>query len=523
MLKNISIIYFLSNPIKFLIIVIYFIPITIYAQSELDYKIVNKIKNESYDNSQAYDILDHITGVFGPRLSGSKIYMDAARWAKDQLESWGLEDVHFESYSDDFRSWSINSYSIELLKPRYLKINGLPYAWVKNTRGKIKGVPVLIDHNNLEELKKYSGDLRGKIILNPVVSDRDDVRTGPFTDEVLAAAASHNMPNNPKGLDNSGLEPFTESLKRRISKKKETDIIQSFLLKEKVAAVITGSSSNHGIIYARQLPYHKQGDLKPVPHFVIGKEDHRLISGMIRKGLNPELKLHLNVNFKDVSENHVNVFGEIPGVDEKLKDQIVLIGGHYDSYHSGTGAADNGQGCATLMEVMRILKNIDIKPRRTIRIALWGGEEQGLNGSLDYCEKYVGDMINGTRRKEHSKISAYFNHDNNGHNIRGIFLQGNPALRLIFEDYLTPFHDIGAKTVTVENACCTDHVPFDALNIPAFEWIQDPMHYFTHQIHTNFDIIDLVTKDSLKKNAAIIATFVYHTAMRDELLPRKNN
>ena len=248
MLKNSSIIYFLSNPIKFLIIVIYFIPFTIYAQTELDYKIVNKIKNESHDNSHAFDILNHITGVFGPRLSGSKIYMDAARWAKHQLESWGLEDVHFESYSDDFRSWSINSFSIELLKPRYLKINALPYAWVKNTRGKIKGVPVLIDHNNLEELKKYSGDLRGKIILNPEVGDRDDVRTGPFTNEVLAAAASHNMPNNPKGLDNSGLDPFTESLKRRISKKKETDIIQSFLLKEKVAAVITGSPSNHGII-----------------------------------------------------------------------------------------------------------------------------------------------------------------------------------------------------------------------------------------------------------------------------------
>ena len=515
-------IYPVYYPIKFSILLIYFTSLIMYAQSELDYKIVNKIKEESNSNSQAYDILDHITSVYGPRLSGSKQYMDAAIWAKEQLESWGIENVHFESYSDDFRNWSINSFSIELLKPRYLKINGLPYAWVTKTKGKIKGVPILLDHDNLEELNKYSGKLRGRIILSPIVGDRDDVRTGPFTDEILAASASHNMPNNPDGLDNSGLEPFTESLKRRVSDKKETDLIQSFLLKEKVAAVITGSASNNGIIYARQLPYHKQGDLRPVPHFVIGKEDHRLISDMIRKGLEPQLSLQLNANFKDVSDNHVNIFGEIPGVDEELKDQIVLIGGHYDSYHSGTGAADNGQGCATLMEVIRILKKIDIKPRRTIRIALWGGEEQGLNGSLDYCEKYVGDIVNGTKGKEHSKISAYFNHDNNGHNIRGIFLQGNPALRPIFEDYLSPFYDIGAKTVSVENACCTDHVPFDALNIPAFEWIQDPMHYFTHQIHTNLDIIDLVTKDSLKRNAAIIATFVYHTAMRDKLLPRKD-
>ena len=493
-----------------------------YPQSELDYNIVNKIKEDSDNNSQAYKILDHMTSVFGPRLSGTKNYMDAAIWAKEKLESWGIENVHFDSYSDDFRTWSMKSYSIELLKPRYMQINGLPYAWVRKTRGKIKGVPILIDHNNLTELTKYSGRLRGKIILNPTVRNRDDVRTGPFSDEVLAAAANHNIPNNPDGLDNSGLEPITESLKRRVSNKKETDIIQSFLLKEKVAAVITGSASNNGIIYAKQLPYHRQGDLIPVPHFVIGKEDHRLISDMINKGLKPELSLQLNVNFKDVSNNHVNIIGEIPGVDEELKEQIVLIGGHYDSYHSGTGAADNGQGCATLMEVMRILNNINIKPRRTIRIALWGGEEQGWNGSMDYIEKYVGDIVDGTKRNEHSKISAYFNHDNNGHNIRGIFLQGNEELRPIFEDYLSPFNDIGAKTVSVENACCTDHVPFDALNIPAFEWIQDPMHYFTHQIHTNLDIIDLVTKESLQRNAAIIATFVYHTAMRDELLPRKD-
>jgi len=520
-LKNIKIKYRLAYFLKVIAILFYSIPVIMCAQSELNYKIVNAIKNESYGNSQAYEMLNDITILFGPRLSGTEKYMDAANWAKDKLESWDLDNVHFESYSDDFRNWSLKSYSIELLRPRYTHIKTVPYAWSNQTKGVIKGVPVLIDHNNLEELKKYSGALRGKIILNPIVGNRDDVRTGPFTDEILAAAANHNKPNNPDGLDNSGLEPITESLKRKVLEKKETDVIQSLLLKEKVAAVITGSSSNPGIIYARQLPYHKQKDLKPVPHFVIGKEDHQLIVGMIRKGLNPELKLHLKVDFKDVSENHVNIFGEIPGVDEKLKDQIVLIGGHYDSYHSGTGAADNGQGCATLMEVMRILKKFDIKPRRTIRIALWGGEEQGLNGSMHYIKNYVGDVITGAKGEEHSKISAYFNHDNNGHKIRGIFLQGNPELRKIFEDYLSPFHGVGAKTVSVENACCTDHVPFDALNIPAFEWIQDPMHYFTHQIHTNLDVLDLVTESSLNHNAAIIATFVYHTAMRDKLLPRK--
>ena len=491
------------------------------AQKVIDIKFIDAIKKESYENSQAYDMLDYLTTTFGPRLSGTESYMDAALWAKDKLELWGLEEIHFESYADNFRSWKIINSSIEMENPRYKQIHSLPYAWVSGTKGKIKGTPLLIDHLNMEVLKDYKGRLKGKIILNPNIGSRDDVRTGPFSDELLSKAANHSIPNNPEGLDNSGLEPFEDTVKRKFEDKKKSDIIQRFLINEKVAAVITGSPSQPGIIYAKQLPYHKQGDLKPVPHFVIAKEEHRLLINMIESGIDPKLKIELKVDFSENSKNHVNLFGEIPGVDNKLKDEFVLIGGHYDSYHSGTGAADNGQGSVTLMEVVRILKKLKIKPRRTIKIALWGGEEQGWNGSLDYVYKYLGNPIKGKTKREHAQLSAYFNHDNNGHKIRGIFLQGNSELRPIFEEYLIPFHDLGAKTVSIENACCTDHVPFDALNIPAFEWIQDPMHYFSHQIHTNLDVIDLVGENSLSHNAAIIASFVYLTAMRDELLPRK--
>ena len=512
----------LLSLIKYLIINAYFIFSLMSGQNFIDQDVVNAIKKESYENSQAYRMLDYITTTFGPRLSGSDAYMEALLWAKKQLDLWELENVHFEQYSNNFRHWEMKHFSIDLVDPIYMKINSLPYAWVDGTDGQIIEKPIIIDHENLDELKKYKGQLNGKIIINPNIKSREDVRTGPFTDEILQKAASHDIPNNPNGLDNSGLEPFNKTIKRKIKDKKNTDAIQKFLINQNVGAVITSSPSKPGIIYAKQLPYHKKRDLKPVPHFVITKNHHRLLLKMIKKGLEPKIKIDLNVIFSDNSDNHVSLFGEIPGVDKNLKDEVVLIGGHYDSYHSGTGAADNGQGSVTLMEVMRILKKLDLRPRRTIRIALWGGEEQGWNGSLDYVYKYLGDPVKGKTKKDHSKISAYFNHDNNGHNIRGIFLQGNPFLRPIFEEFLAPFHDVGAKTISIENACCTDHVPFDALNIPAFEWIQDPMHYFSHQIHTDLDIIDLVDENSLSHNAAIITTFVYFTAMRDELLPRKN-
>jgi len=507
--------------LKYRLFLFFLVTMTINGQNKIDHQLVEAIKQESYENSQAYDMLDDVTNSFGPRLSGSESYMEAAIWAKNKLRSWGLKNVYFEPYAKNFRKWELNYHSVEIIKPRYMRLNALPYAWVSGTKGEVTGTPLIIDHQNFDELLKYKGKLKDRIILNPNTGSRDDVRTGPFSDEILKMAANHDIPNNPEGLDNSGLEPYAETVERKIRDKEISDKIQRFLINEKVAAVITGSPSQPGIIYAKQLPYHQKGDIKPIPHFVITKNHHRLLIKMIKDNIKPKLKLELNVDFKENSKNHVNLFGEITGVDPKLKDEFVLIGGHFDSYHSGTGAADNGQGSITLMEVMRIFKKLNFQPRRTIRIALWGGEEQGWNGSLAYLYKYLGDPIRGKIKKEHSKISAYFNHDNNGHNIRGIFLQGNPQLRPIFNEYLLPFNDVGARTISVENACCTDHVPFDALNIPAFEWIQDPMHYFSHQIHTDLDIIDLVDQNSLSHNVAIIATFVYHTSMRDEILPRK--
>jgi Zn-dependent M28 family amino/carboxypeptidase len=261
--------------------------------------------------------------------------------------------------------------------------------------------------------------------------------------------------------------------------------------------------------------------MNPVPHFVISREQHARMIRMMEKDAKITLKLHLKTKYYTDPEYYTNIIAEIPGTDSELREQLVLVGGHFDSNHGSTGAADNGAGSAVTMEVMRILKTLGIKPRRTIRLVLWGAEEQGHLGSLEYIDKYVGDIFTGEDRGELSRISVYFNHDNNGHKIRGILTQGNEPIRPIFERYLEPFHYVGAKTVVVENAGGTDHLGFDALNIPAFEWIQDPQQYFKTQIHTNMDVLDYVAEDTLKHNAAIIATFVYHAAMRDEMMPRK--
>jgi Zn-dependent M28 family amino/carboxypeptidase len=277
-----------------------------------------------------------------------------------------------------------------------------------------------------------------------------------------------------------------------------------------------------GTLNTRQFrSYNKVGRMKPVPHFVISREQQARMIRMVERGAKITLKLHLRTNYYTDPEYCTNIIAEIPGTDRELKDQLVLVGGHFDSNHGGTGAADNGAGSAVTMEVMRILKTLGIKPRRTIRLVLWGGEEQGHLGSLAYIDKYVGDIFTGEDRGELSRISVYFNHDNNGHKIRGILTQGNEPIRPIFERYLEPFHYVGAKTVVTENAGGTDHLGFDALNIPAFEWIQDPQQYFKTQIHTNMDVLDYMAEDTLKHNAAIIATFVYHAAMRDEMMPRK--
>ena len=483
---------------------------------------INRIKEEAYQRSQVLDTLSYLTDVYGPRLSGSPSYYEAAQWAKKRLESWGLENVRFDSYRDDLRGWELESYMVEMIAPRYMNITALPDAWTKGTDGEVVGSPLLVDYNSIVDLRALRGQLRGKILLSPEFRSESGIREGLFTDEQLALSESRIDPMPARGLSADNVPPSIEMIRGRMTRDESgADPINRFLLDEGVAAVIRGSRKAPGVLDARQQRYSKKGDTKPVPHFTISKEQHARIVRILERGVEVTLKLHLRVRFYENPEYHTNLLADIRGTDPNLKDQLVLVGGHLDSYHSGTGTADNGVGSATSMEAVRILRALDVRPRRTIRLVLWGGEEQGFRGSLGYIDKYVADILTGEDKGELSLVSIYFNHDNNGHRIRGIFTQGNEPIRPIMESFFEPFHAVGAETVSIELSCCTDNVGFDALNIPAYSWIQDPEHYFTTQIHTNMDVVDYVSEDTLKHNAAIIAAFVYQSAMLDQMMPRR--
>ena len=493
-----------------------------YAEEPLDTDVIARIKEEAYQHSQAMDTLSYLTDVYGPRLGGSPAYYEAANWAKSRLESWGVENVHFDSYRDDLRGWEIKSYSVEMIAPRYMNITALPEAWTAGTDGEIVGEPIIVDYTSLEALQEHKGKLRGKILMTSEMRTQSGALEGLFIDEDLAKSESRINPGNTVGLSANNVKPSVEMLRDRANRdSSRANRLNQFLLDEGVAAVIRGSRKAPGVLEAAQQSYNIQGDMKPIPRFNISSEQHGRMLRMIERDAKVALKLHLDVEFNTNPDNHVNLIGEIPGTDRNLKEQLVFVGGHMDSNHGGTGAADNGAGTATNMEAVRILKALDLKPLRTIRLVLWGGEEQGMKGSLGYIEKYVGDVTNGDAKGELSRISIYFNHDNNGHNIRGIFTQGNESIRPILERYFEPFHDVGAETVSVEFGCCTDNIGFDALNIPAYSWIQDPKQYFTTQIHTSMDVVDFVAEDTLKHNAAIIASFVYQSAMREEMMPRR--
>lgn len=492
---------------------------------KVDQEIVKKIKDEAMNNSQVMDHLTYIADVYGPRITGSPQYYEAAKWARNTMASWGL-DARLDNYETDLRGWNYDAYSVQMVEPIFMYINALPYTWSGSTDGVIESEVILVDPEDLDALMEYKGKLEGKIILSQINEKTDDPTSDPFSSGQLKKASESDLADDPEGLDNSGMPPFSEIIKEKTlrksnSEESEEDKIHKFLLEEKVGAVITAGRHGFGIVSAFQLPYNAIGDIKPVPHFTIAKDQHYRILKLLEKGYAPKLKLYLNTTFNTNMEYHRNVLADFEGVDPELKNEIVLVGAHYDSQVGGTGASDNGAGSATLMEALRILKAIGAKPRRTIRLALWDGEEEGWQGSMGYIKKYGGDLHKGIPNEELDKISVYFNMDQNGHDLRGIFTQGNTAIRPIFDAYLEPFHEYGATTTTIQNACCTDHVPFDALGIPAFEWIYDPLYYFSHQLHVSTDTSDLIKEESLKRNAAIVASFIYHAAMRDEMMPRK--
>jgi hypothetical protein len=477
------------------------------------------IKSEGFDNSKVMETLFQLTDVMGPRLTGSAGLLRAEQWARQQLADWGLVRASLEPWGGFGRGWETQKCYVAMTAPYYQPLIAVPKAWTPGTNRLLASDVVLVKLERPEDMARYHGKVAGKIVL--VAPASTDMRPGftadarRLSDEDLARIAGdphmEDRPDNAPGMSREQRRVLAQLRQRA----------DSFLLAEGAAAIITGSRGSMGTVFTSNgAPYAWAA--KPVlPGLEMSAEDVNRLTRLLQAGKNVRVEMEVRNAFLTADSTAYNVIAEIPGTDKNLADEVVMLGAHIDSWHAATGATDNAAGVAVMMEAVRILKALDLKPRRTIRIALWSGEEQGILGSRAYVKRHFADPVTMKLKPAHSRISAYFNLDNGAGKIRGIYLQGNDAVRPVFEAWMAPFRDLGASTVTIRNTGATDHVAFDAVGIPGFQFIQDPLEYGTRTHHTNMDTYDRISKSDLMQASVIVASFVYNTAMRHEMLPRK--
>ena len=521
-------------------------------QERVDLGIVDRVKAEAFEHSKVMETLRNLTDVRGPRLTGSPGFEDAARWAIGELNGYGLEKVHLEKWGPFGRAWSLEQSSLELIEPRYSQLTAVPLAWSASSNGPVTGELVLapLRGSFRDGPKKYqeamqayrarwAGKLRGKIVLlsepkvpapqsNPLfrrytAAELADMANAPAPAGKLAARRLDELewPEDPaemgkffSSLPNMLMEQLYDLYGQAAAERGE------FFAREGVAGVLLEDERAHeGMLFGEAAGAFKAASTPAPPTFVVTAEQYNRIARLVDKKTPARVRLSLKATMSDRDVDGLNIIGEIPGGDRK--DEIVMVGAHFDSWHSGTGATDNGAGSAVMIEVMRILKALNLKLDRTVRIGLWGGEEQGLFGSRAYVKEHFADSKTMQVASEHGKLSGYFNLDNGGGKIRGVYLQGHEAMRPIFESWLAPFRDMGVTTVSIRNTGGTDHLSFAAVGLPGFQFIQDPLDYSTITHHSDMDTWDHAVPEDLMQASAVIATLVYQTATRKEMLPRR--
>ncbi len=499
--------------------------ITVTAQEEkVDMTIINKIIAEGTNNSKVMDIAFHFTDISGPRLTNSPGYYRAADYAVQQLKQWGVDKAGMEAWGDFGKGWQLKKSYIAMTAPYYRSFIAYPKTWTQSTKGLQKAEVVVINIKDSTELVQYKGKLTGKIVtVNRVDEYKQTFKpdANRHTDAELKTmaeykptppAAAGGRPNNPQAGRFAGMQRLNTLIKQMITE-------------EGAAAYLTTSPASHDGTVFVQGPAGSRVDFtngKPSAlEIAVSYEDFKTINRLVLQGIPVTMELDVQSEFTGTDTKGYNVIGEIKGTDPKLKDEVVMIGAHLDSWQGSTGATDNAAGSAVMMEVMRIFKALNLQPRRTIRIALWSGEEQGLLGSRGWIGNHVGNRETKETKPEQSKISAYYNIDNGTGKIRGVYLEGNEAVQPIFGKWLEPFSSMGASTLTLRNTGGTDHISFNELGVPGFQFIQDEIEYNTRTHHTTMDSYDHLIADDLKQMAIIVASFVYNTAQRDEKLPRK--
>jgi carboxypeptidase Q len=527
------------------------VAVALCAQDKVDLTVVQRIKTEAFQNSKVMDHLFWITDVYGPRLTGSPGFTAAANWTVKRLKEYGIDDAATVPWGKFGRSWRLTKFSISIQEPEYAPLIGFPLAWSADTKGPVVTEPVLaplkltdrLDRKKTEEeLQAYfqaqKGKLRGKIVLLETPRDVTPVTTAPssrYSDADLAKEAEAPTPQALPAFDlEKVILPEKPSERRALfsllpldaeSKIWEyedhlTDRVNQFLVQEgAVAAIVSSYNGDAGTVFGEAAGTYLSDQPPAEPRIALTVEHYNRIARLLDKKVPVKLEFEVRTTPDGATGEGLNIIANIPGTTKP--DEVVMIGGHFDSWIGGTGATDNGAGAVVMIEVMRILKALHLKLDRTVRLGLWSGEEQGIYGSRAYVKETFGDPATMQLKPAHAKLSGYFNYDNGSGKVRGVYLQGNDAMRPVFEAWLAPFRDLGATTITIRNTGGTDHQSFDQVGLPGFQFIQDELEYERLTHHSNMDVYDHVVPADLMQASAVIASIVYHAANRAELLPRK--
>jgi carboxypeptidase Q len=526
------------------------VPALIIAQQtteKIDLNVIHKIKiaelggggrggggggrgGEGRGGSQVMNIMYNLSDRYGPRLVNSPQFKRAGDWAVSQLKEWGMTNAHLEKWSTAggrggaIPSWEITGYSGAMVEPTYMPIIGYPQAWSGGTNGPLTGDAMMASIQSPADFDKWRGKLKGKIILTAPLLELEFPTTAlghRYTDEELKGLEPELLPTGGAGGrgGRGGANAFANMTPEERAAFPEK--LNKFLTDEGVLLTITASARGQsGTVFASNGSPRTGDPTKNLPSMAITAENYNRIARLLAHEVPVKLAFDIKVNFDTSNTDSFNVIADIPGTTKP--NEIVMVGGHFDSWHMGTGATDNGAGSAVAMEVMRILKSLNLKMDRTVRIGLWGGEEEGLLGSRAYVKEHFADPETMKTTSEHAGFAGYFNIDNGTGRIRGIYLQQNEMVRPIFEQWFAALKDLTPGVITIRNTGGTDHQSYEAVGLPGFQFIQDPMDYDTRTHHSNMDVYDRIQQADMEQMAIIEAVFVYNAATRAEKLPRND-
>jgi carboxypeptidase Q len=503
------------------------------AEEPVDLAMVSRIRDEGFRHSQVMETVRQLTDGLGPRLTGSPQLKEANEWTRHRLEEWGLANAHLEPYPFG-RGWSFSRAAVHMIKPQAMPLHALPKAYTPGTDGPVRGPVVIAVLKKEADFEAWKGKLAGKIVLLDEARDLSktvEAKPREYSEEGLHDLEEYEIPEERDPVEYKKAIMARSSFRLALTR---------FLADEKPLAVLEPSFRPWGVLRVTRSGSYKPDESVGVPSLVMASEQYNRLYRMTSEGKEVELEVEVAARFHDEDRNAYNTVAEIPGLQRGEREELVMVGAHLDSWHTGSGATDNAAGCAIVMEAMRILKALKVKPKRTIRVALWTGEEQGLYGSVAYVTDNFGSWSGpedpehralipsyawqneGTLRIRpgHARLSAYFNVDNGGGRIRGIYAESNSAVKPIFDAWLAPFHDLGADTVTLRSTEDTDHEAFVDVGLPGFQFIQDELDYSARTHHSDMDVYDHLQREDLVQASVVLASFLYHAAMRPEKLPR---